>query len=462
MTHAAWTPEVLDELMAATGVAVDRGVRGRHLSATDWGEVVASNPPAVLRLSGRDEVAGIVQFARRRGLSVTLRGTGATEGGQSVAHGSVILDTVAMDDVVLDTAAKTITCGPGATWRAVLTACLAEGLVPQVVPLGLDVTVGGVLATGGVGSTSHHSGACVSNIVELEVVTGEGRIVCCSPTVERELYDAVVGGLGRVAMITKATLTLRPVGPVAHMAKVHYDDLATWIADVEKAAAAPGITHVETFAPRAGLGAQFDMTIAADGPDATAADVEKALAELNHATVLEVAEVPIMRFSCRLDPRLENLIAAGRAGQLHPWVESFVTFDAVARDLPDMLAQAAGDMNDKSHIVLVDGSLLPPLVPVPSRELIFCVVIAPVGVPRADLDEALASMRRVHDLVLASGGKRYFTGWLPEADQALWREHLGDGYDAWAAAKQAHDPDGVFTSALLSASAPSGSIASAS
>jgi cytokinin dehydrogenase len=454
MTDAAWTPQVLDELMAATGVAVDRGVRGRHLSATDWGEVVSSNPPAVLRLSGRDEVVGIVQFARQRGLSATLRGTGATEGGQAVADRSVVLDTVAMDDVVLDAGAGVVSCGPGATWRAVLMATLAEGLVPQVVPLGLDVTVGGVLATGGVGSTSHNSGACVSNIVELEVVTGEGRVVCCSPTAERALFDAVVGGLGRVGMITRAVLSLRPVGPVAHMAKVHYDDLATWIGDVEKVAGAPGITHVETFAPRAGFGAQFDMTIAADGPDATAADVEKVVAGLNHVSVVEMGEVPIMTFSCRLDPRLENLIAAGRAGQLHPWVESFVTFDALKRDLPDMLGQAAGDMNDKSHIVLVDGSQLPPLMPVPDRGLIFCVVIAPVGLPREDRDEALASMRRVHDLVLASGGKRYFTGWLPEADAALWQEHLGPAYGAWVDAKQAYDPDGVFTSALLSASAP--------
>jgi len=450
MADGGWTAKVLDELMAATGVAMDRGVRARHLLATDWGQVAASNPPAVARPSTADQAAAVVRFASGRGLSVTARGTGGTEGGQTVAHDSIVLETLNLDDVgEVDAADKTVACGPGATWRAVLTETLPRGLTPPVVPLGLDCTVGGVLATGGCGSTSHRFGASVSNVVELEVATGAGRVVTCSAATEPDLFHAVLAGLGRVGLITRAKLSLVEVGPTAHVAKVHYDDVATWLADMEKARTAPGITHVETFAPRAGYGAQFDLTVAADGPGARPEDVEKVVAELTPSRVDDVYEATAMEFACRLDPRLENLIRGGRAGQLHPWVESFITVEALGRIVPDMLAEAAGDMNDKMHIVLVDSAKLPPLLASPRDGIIACSVVAPVGIPNDELDDALARMRKVHDLVVDNGGKRYYTGWIPDPSPEAWRAHLGPAYDGWVAAKQAYDPGGVFTSDLL-------------
>jgi FAD/FMN-containing dehydrogenase len=49
--------------------------------------------------------------------------------------------------------------------------------LPAVVPLNLDLTVGGTVSAGGIGATSHTHGPVVSNVSEITAVTGSGRSV---------------------------------------------------------------------------------------------------------------------------------------------------------------------------------------------------------------------------------------------------------------------------------------------
>src|SRR5207248_3106159 len=80
------------------------------------------------------------------------------------------------------------------------------------------------------------------------------------------------------------------------------------------------------------------------------------------------------------------------------------------------------------HIVLVDPALLPPLLAAPGAGdagVIACSVVAPVGIPHDERDDALASMRTLHDLVVDSGGKRYYTGWIPDPSPEAWKPDPG-------------------------------------
>ena len=79
-----------------------------------------------------------------------------------------------------------------------------------MVPDYLDLSVGGTLVVGGVGSRIWRSGVVADNLLELRVVTGRGEQVSCSPTRNPRLFDAVRAGLGQVAVITGATLPLVP------------------------------------------------------------------------------------------------------------------------------------------------------------------------------------------------------------------------------------------------------------
>ena len=111
------------------------------------------------------------------------------------------IHSVGADRVIVDA---------GATWRDVLAATLPQRLTPPVLANYLDLSVGGTLVIGGVGDTTSRYGMQSDNVLELEVVTGEGRPVRCSPRRNADLFDAVRAGLGQVAVITTATLRLVP------------------------------------------------------------------------------------------------------------------------------------------------------------------------------------------------------------------------------------------------------------
>lgn len=87
----------------------------------------------------------------------------------------------------------------GTRWREVLAATTAVGLTPPVFTDYVDTTVGGTLCVGGIGGASHRHGLQVDNVLTLEVVTGDGRKIFCSPTIQPLLFRSVLVGLGQFA-----------------------------------------------------------------------------------------------------------------------------------------------------------------------------------------------------------------------------------------------------------------------
>ena len=119
----------------------------------------------------------------------------------------------------------------GATWREVLAATLPRGLAPPGLPDYLDLSVGGTLVVGGVGSAVSRSGVLSDHVLELQVVTGRGERRTCSPHSDPGLFDAVRAGLGQVAVVTRATLRLVPAPRQVRRFQLFYPDLAAMLGD---------------------------------------------------------------------------------------------------------------------------------------------------------------------------------------------------------------------------------------
>jgi FAD/FMN-containing dehydrogenase len=119
----------------------------------------------------------------------------------------------------------------GATWREVLAATLPRGLAPPGLPDYLDLSVGGTLIVGGVGSGISRFGVLSDNALDLQVVTGRGERLVSSPARNPGLFDAVRAGLGQVAVVTRATLRLVPAPRQVRRFLLAYPDLATMLAD---------------------------------------------------------------------------------------------------------------------------------------------------------------------------------------------------------------------------------------
>lgn len=90
---------------------------------------------------------------------------------------------------------------------------------------GADLSVGGALSVGGIGATTHRYGMQTDNVRELDVVTGDGEILTCSPEMNSDLFNSVRAGLGQFGIITSATLALVPAPDRARMYVPSYPDL---------------------------------------------------------------------------------------------------------------------------------------------------------------------------------------------------------------------------------------------
>lgn len=80
------------------------------------------------------------------------------------------------------------------------------------------------------GSSSRH-GFQTDQVLELDVVTGEGVELSCSPTSHPELFDAVRAGLAQCAIIIRATLRLVRAPERVRRFQLSYPDLASLTAD---------------------------------------------------------------------------------------------------------------------------------------------------------------------------------------------------------------------------------------
>ena len=128
-------------------------------------------------------------------------------------------------------AGNQVEVGAGMLWRTVLQATTAKGLTPPVLTGYLGLSVGGTLSVGGVGGTTYRYGAQVDNVLQLQVVTGEGQLQTCSASQQPDLFEAALAGQGQCGIIVKATLRLVPAETNTRTFLLFYPDVPTMLAD---------------------------------------------------------------------------------------------------------------------------------------------------------------------------------------------------------------------------------------
>lgn len=181
----------------------------RHM----WNAAVEPRPAAVVRCAAITDVRAAVDFSRRHGLAVSLRG-----GGHDVAHhpssdGSVLLDLSPLAQVSVDPATRRAVVAPGVTWANFDRACQAHGLAVT----GADVSTVGVIGTALVGGTGWLQRACgftCDNIRSAEIVLADGSLVRVDTDHHPDLLWALRGGGGNFGVVVSLELDLHPVTTV--------------------------------------------------------------------------------------------------------------------------------------------------------------------------------------------------------------------------------------------------------
>ncbi|MEZ2132073.1 MULTISPECIES: FAD-binding oxidoreductase [unclassified Sinorhizobium] len=194
-------------------VAIDAlatGLRGRLLSGKDvdyddaraiWNAMIDRRPGLIARCAGAADVMKTVQFARDNGLLLAVRGGGHGIAGNAVCEGGVVIDLSAMRSVRVDPGTRRLRVEPGATLADVDAETQAFGLV---LPTGINSTTGiaGLTLGGGFGWTARKYGLTIDNLISMDVVTAEGKLIRVSENEEPDLFWAMRGGGGNFGVVT--------------------------------------------------------------------------------------------------------------------------------------------------------------------------------------------------------------------------------------------------------------------
>lgn len=175
-------------------------------------------PGLVLRPGSRDEIAAIVKVAAAHDVSLVTR-AGASNCSAGVMAGSdrVVVDLTTMNRILdINPDARTARVQPG-----VINHDLQQRLAPHKLVFSPDpvsahlATIGGNIIENAGGPHALKYGVTYNHVLSVEAVLADGSIVQFSADDDGpDLLGVLIGSEGTLAILTEATVALRPIAPV--------------------------------------------------------------------------------------------------------------------------------------------------------------------------------------------------------------------------------------------------------
>lgn len=135
----------------------------------------------------------------------------------------------------------TITVEPAVTWKTILKKSLERGLTCPVVVTSGEVTAGGTLSSNCLSRNSIRYGTQGNWVEHFSLLTVKGEIILCSPTENRDVFYAVIGGYGFLGVVIEITYRLIRVDKqLKMMTRIKkYDNFEEIVAELRR-----GITDI--------------------------------------------------------------------------------------------------------------------------------------------------------------------------------------------------------------------------
>ncbi|MDQ3226655.1 MAG: FAD-binding oxidoreductase [Chloroflexota bacterium] len=183
--------------------------------------LIDRRPALIERCSGTADVVECVNFARERGLLLSVRGGAHNVAGNAVNDGGLVIDLSEMRGVSVDPIARTVRAQGGATWGDVDRESQLFGLA---VPGGVVSTtgIGGLTIHGGYGHLRRKHGLSLDSLLSVEIVTADGQVRTASENENADLFWAVRGAGSNFGAITSFEFRAHPVGPVVQLCAPFY------------------------------------------------------------------------------------------------------------------------------------------------------------------------------------------------------------------------------------------------
>jgi len=178
-----------------------------------YNRMIDKRPALIARCVDVADVIAAVNYAREHSLTLAVRGGGHNGGGLGTCDDGLVIDLSSMKGTHVEPAAGTVRVAGGCTWGEVDHATHAFGLAT---PSGIISTtgVGGLTLGGGLGYLTRAYGLSIDNLLAVDVVLADGRLVTASKDTHPDLFWAVRGGGGNFGVVTSFLFTLHPLATV--------------------------------------------------------------------------------------------------------------------------------------------------------------------------------------------------------------------------------------------------------
>jgi cytokinin dehydrogenase len=278
----------------------------------------------------------------------------------------------------------------------------------------------------------------------MQVVTGTGELITCSPGQRPDLLGAVLAGLGQCGIIVNASIPLVSAHRCVREYQLLYDDLPGMLADARIMTAEARFDRVILFVPPVpGGGHMFSVSAARFFTPPVRPSDRDMLAGLSNTTNQTVIkDWPFFDFVDRVRPP---------TAAFNPWLAVIMPAAVTEPFLGLVTSELRGENrdNDEPHPVIVlavltSARLTQPLFRAPADGNLFIIDIQQSTNCPGTGARAAERNKRFHELACGMGGTIYPYSAAPFTS-ADWRRHFRDAWQGFFAAKQRYDPDGVLT-----------------
>ena len=158
------------------------------------------------------DIQAALKLAEQEGLSIGARGQGRSYGDAALNGGQILMDFTRMKRILnWDPQSGVIRVEPGVTVAELWQHVLGDGWWPPVVPGTMFPTLGGCLASNIHGKNNWVAGTLGEHVLEFEALLPSGKKVICSKGKNKELFEAMIGGMGMLGIFTSISLQLKPI-----------------------------------------------------------------------------------------------------------------------------------------------------------------------------------------------------------------------------------------------------------
>jgi hypothetical protein len=178
-----------------------------------WNAMVDKRPALIARCTGAADVVQSVKFAREQGLAVSVHGGGHSIAGNAVAKDGLMIDLSPMKGMRVDPARGKAWSQAGLKLGEFDRESQAFGLATTL-GIATDTGISGLTLGGGYGWLGGKHGLACDNVLSMDIVTADGRLLTASVTENQDLFWCLRSAGANFGVVTAIEYQLHKVGPV--------------------------------------------------------------------------------------------------------------------------------------------------------------------------------------------------------------------------------------------------------